>query len=140
EQVARGVELLRVACVKGVPSACSVYGGIVAQRELKGQFETALRALRSSCDSGYLDSCYNLAVTLEDGSLGSKRQHEAAQLAFEACEKEHLLSCTRLGYMFIKGHGLRKDPIRGAAIFYSACERGEASACEATGEALENGW
>lgn len=139
EQLNEGVELVRTGCRKHL-SGCSAYGGLIMKLGLRERFAEALGALRASCSAEHLESCYNLAVALEDGSLGVQNHHEAARVAFEACEKGHLEACNRLGYMFAQGHGVRKDEIRAAAILYSACLQGSANACDSTGEAIENGW
>jgi uncharacterized protein len=140
KDVERGVTFLLETCRAGYSVFCNRFALVIELKKLSHHFSEARIALRQACDSNYLDACWTLARTLEDGTLGSRDYVLGAKLADHACRKDHQPSCNALGYMFVRGHGVAQDPYRGAQLFYAACAEGYPPACGSMGEATEKGW
>jgi TPR repeat protein len=136
----RGITVLLGACRAGYHVFCTRLATIIERQKLSRHFEDARLVLKQACDSNYLDACYTLAITLEDGTLGLRDYDMGADLAARTCRRDHQPSCNALGHMFVLGHGVAKDPYRGAQLFYAACRQRYAPACHSMGEAVEKGW
>ena len=136
----RGIALLFGACRSGYHVFCTRVATIIERKKFSQHYSSARMALEQACDVGYLDACYTLAITSEDGTLGIRDYKVAAALATEACRKDHQPSCNALGYMFVLGHGVTKDSYRAAQLFYASCVKHYAPACHSMGEAVAKGW
>jgi TPR repeat protein len=139
--VARATELLDRACREDHVYYCGTLGMIVIKWKLEERFAAAQTQLERACKEQDLDSCYVLAVALEDGSLGTVDYDRAAAVNADTCHRlNHLPSCNALGYMVVLGRGREKNPRQGAWYFFETCNRGYAPACHSMGEATEKGW
>jgi len=139
--VARATELLDKACREEHVYYCGALGKLVIKWKIEPRFAATQTLLEHACKERDLESCYMLAIALEDGSLGTVDYDRAAALNWATCHQlDHLPSCNSLGYMLVLGRGYEKDPLKGAMLFYVACNRGYGPACDSMGEATEKGW
>jgi TPR repeat protein len=139
--MARAMDLLDKACREDRVSFCGDLGKAVVKLKIEPRFAATLGLLEHACKAKDLDSCYVLAVALEDGSLGTVDYDRAAALNSATCyQLSHLPSCNSLGYMWVLGRGCERNPLQGAWLFYMACNRGYGPSCDSMGEATEKGW
>lgn len=89
------------ACELGDLVQCNflakMYNG--GQRRVQKDSLKALNLYKKACNSGYQESCYNLALMHlhADGSNGIQRNpNEAIDILTEACENNHKGSCSLL--------------------------------------------
>jgi uncharacterized protein len=139
--VERATELLDRACREEHVYYCGTLGKIVRKWKLTPRFAATQGLLEHACQERDLDSCYMLALVLDEGSLGIEDRDRAAELNWAACHQlDYLPSCNSLGYMLVQGHGYPKDEQKGAMLFYVGCNRGYGPSCDSMGEATEKGW
>lgn len=139
--VARATNLLDKACREDHVYFCGALGKIVIKWKIEPRFAATQTLLEHACKTRDLESCYMLAIALEDGSLGTVDYDRAAALNWSTCHQlDYLPSCNALGYMAVSGRGVEKNPEQGALLFWMACNRGYAPSCDSMGEATEKGW
>jgi TPR repeat protein len=139
--VARAAELLEKGCREDEVAFCRALGNTVIKWKIESRYGATRALLEHACTAQDLESCYILAIALEDGTLGTVDYDQAAVLNSATCHQlDYLPSCNSLGYMFVLGRGCEKNPVQGAMLFYEACSRGYGPSCDSMGEATEKGW
>lgn len=139
-QIEKGLTLMHLACSNGYPAFCSRFLTVIAAGKHTEWFDLARSANGQACNKGYLDACNELAIALEDGTLGLQNFSLAANLGNFACQRGHMPSCNTVGYMLVAGHGFDKNTKAASDLFHYACTQGYAPACDSAAESAEKGW
>lgn len=99
-------------------------------RAYHAQNHTAARDhLRSACDLGHGQACFNYGVMAYRGLYGEPDQEHARWLYGRSCDFGHMPGCYNLGNMLSAGEGGETDEARARQAFETACTGGLAGGC-----------
>lgn len=120
---------LQTRCIGKDNEACERLGRIYYQ---DGQFESALKLFKKSCNGGFARGCSNVGMMHVHGE-GTVRDLSAAGHYFEmACEKEYQKACTELMFMYLNAEPeVPMDKKRVAYYAVKGCGLGSHASCNA---------
>ncbi len=120
-------------CAEGKGPGCSVAGGAYLLGE-RVNHKIATSFFEKGCKLEAKDSCYNLAVQVENGLGTEKDSNRAAELYEKACTLGEGLSC----YTMAERIGIRNTKESGV-YFEKACESNYGKGCTNAGVFYEEG-
>jgi TPR repeat protein len=128
---ASSVSLLRVACAKRDPLACTDLG-VLHERGLgiSANPTRAAALYTSACQDNVLEACLNLGTMTALGRGMSKADPvQAARLFAQVCDGGLAVGCANLAVLTSTGSGVPRDSSRAQVLYAKACALGDTIAC-----------
>jgi TPR repeat protein len=130
--------LFRKACALGNGFGCFRMARI--RGKAKEDVEPETEALKTMCDEGKSNACFNLAVLYDTAAGVPKDEKRAFGLYERACDAGSGGACYMLGSAYWHGRGgLPTDVARAMDLYERACDAGSAPGCTVVGTAYQSG-
>jgi len=85
--------------------------------------------LGTSCDNGFLPSCYGVAANRIRTDLSPDELVNAIADLEQLCDSRIMDACVHLGWVYHSGSGVVKNRNRAERLYENACEAGHPGAC-----------